>query len=402
MDFFLRMGRGPPTEARASSVELRFFRIGPGPGDEPVDPLFRMELSGSTGTGDTERSILVGLPFRLPGRFKMDTGSFPVDSCAPGETEAEAEGTSFSPPCGSNFFLRMLCGWSTPVTALAVNSASRDWRLCGVESVKGAAASATLDDLFTPAGTLASCASGTCWLFLAAGSWESLVSVTATEDGDGAATGSILVGCGRRLTPMTGRGLAAWLSNLEATALTPFTSTGATGAIDAIDAIGAVRRSTRATVWLAMAVSASMRAVSSSVLMTAAGLVEAEEAPEEAAVFLHGTARPAAAGDGDFFSMGRIEAGDSVGGRIKAGGWLVFLRAARRSVGRRVVCGSIALELKSVSAEDGERTVFNSPVLARRRILFPASSVKFNQKTQTLIARDVASISTKGGKKTLV
>jgi len=63
-----------------------------------------------------------------------------------------------------------------------------------------------------------------------------------------------------------------------------------------------------------------MRAVSSSVLMTAAGLVEAEEAPEEAAVFLHGTVRPAAAGDGDFFSRGKIVAGDSVGGRIKAGG----------------------------------------------------------------------------------
>lgn len=107
------------------------------------------------------------------------------------------------------------------------------------------------------------------------------------------------------------------MSNLEATALTPFTSTGATGAIDAI---GAVRRFTRATVWLAMAVSASMRAVSSSVLMTAAGLVEAEEAPEEAAFFLHGTVRPAAAGDGDFFSRDKIEEDDSVCGRINAGG----------------------------------------------------------------------------------
>lgn len=198
------MGAGPPTEARASSVELRFFRIGPGPGEEAASPLFRMEFRGSIGTGDTERSILVGLPFRLPGRFKMDTGSFPVDSCVP----AEAVGTSISPPCGSNFFLRILCGWSAMVTALAVNSASRDCRLCGVESATGAAASTTLDDLFTSAGALASCSSGTCWLFLATGSWESLVSVTAAEDGD-EATGSILVGCGRRLTPMTGRGLAA-------------------------------------------------------------------------------------------------------------------------------------------------------------------------------------------------
>ena len=86
---------------------------------------------------------------------------------------------------------------------------------------------------------------------------------------------------------------------------------------EAIEAIGAVSRSTRATVWLAMAVRASMRAVSSSVLTTAAeGLVEVDEAPDEAAAFfLQGTLRlgTAAAGDGDL---------DSVvgGGRMKEGG----------------------------------------------------------------------------------
>ena len=74
-----------------------------------------------------------------------------------------------------------------------------------------------------------------------------------------------------------------------------------------------------------MAVSASMRAVSSSVLTAAAeGLVEAEEAPDEAAVLLQGTARPCAAagaaGDGDFFASTRIVE-ESVGeGRMKEGG----------------------------------------------------------------------------------